>query len=271
MSNKSVLIVGLGNPGIKYQMTRHNIGMLIVKEFAKRMKFPSWTPNQRFNSQLSLQSQSFLLNKNELNKQLIKKHLKKQENQLKFNVNNSSSSSSSSSSSNNGNSNEIMKLKIEKQSNQLMKFPIVDIHLMLPLTYMNLSGSPIRSYMDSNGMKIKNLNNANRLLVITDDITQPIGSIKLKMKGGSGGHNGLQDIENKLRTSNYHRLKIGIAPYDIPNFASQSNKDLASFVLQKFNGIEQSRYLPKVIDHSVELIQNYVHQDVKYVMSRFNK
>jgi PTH1 family peptidyl-tRNA hydrolase len=76
--------------------------------------------------------------------------------------------------------------------------------LIKPATYMNLSGKAVRYWMTKENISISNL------LVISDDLSLPVGSLRMKSKGGAGGHNGLQNIQDMLGTSAYPRIRFGI-------------------------------------------------------------
>ena len=77
--------------------------------------------------------------------------------------------------------------------------------LLKPQTYMNLSGESVRGFVEFFKIKIEDI------LIISDDLDMPIGKLKLRPTGSSGGHNGLKNIELHLNTQNYKRLKIGIS------------------------------------------------------------
>ena len=76
--------------------------------------------------------------------------------------------------------------------------------LLKPSTFMNLSGKAVRYWMDAEKIPLE------RVLIVTDDLAMPFGSLRLRGKGGAGGHNGLGDIETVLKTSGYARLRFGI-------------------------------------------------------------
>jgi PTH1 family peptidyl-tRNA hydrolase len=76
--------------------------------------------------------------------------------------------------------------------------------LLKPATYMNLSGKAVRYWLNKEKISVENL------LVICDDLSLPIGTLRLKSKGGAGGHNGLQNIQDLLGSSVYPRLRFGI-------------------------------------------------------------
>ena len=110
--------------------------------------------------------------------------------------------------------------------------------LIKPLTFMNLSGSVVLETL--NFYKIKNSN----LYVIHDDLDLTIAKIKIKIGGGSSGHNGLESIDNYI-WNKYHRIRIGI---DHPG-----NKDLVSnYVLNKFSKIEKI-----LIDNKLDIVTKY--------------
>ena len=80
-----------------------------------------------------------------------------------------------------------------------------NIILLKPQKYINLSGEVIQKYVDYFKIDISDI------LIISDDLDMPVGKIKLKLSGSSGGHNGLKNIELHLKTKNYKRIKIGIS------------------------------------------------------------
>ena len=77
--------------------------------------------------------------------------------------------------------------------------------LLKPNTFMNLSGKAIKYWLDKEKIPIANL------LVVTDDLNLSFGTLRLKTKGSDGGHNGLKDVQDKLNTTKYSRLRFGIS------------------------------------------------------------
>lgn len=93
-------------------------------------------------------------------------------------------------------------------------------HLLIPTTFMNLSGQAVRACL--NYHKIT----PNEMLVVHDEIDLPPGIIRLKFDGGDGGHNGLKDIIRHLNTKQFYRLRIGVGH-------PGNSKDVADYVLVK--------------------------------------
>lgn len=85
-----------------------------------------------------------------------------------------------------------------------VKYKARILALLKPTTYMNLSGRAVNYYLKKEKIPIENL------LVIVDDIALPLGTIRIKSKGSSGGHNGLSNIADILGTNDYARMRIGI-------------------------------------------------------------
>lgn len=98
------------------------------------------------------------------------------------------------------------------------------VFLMKPLTYMNLSGEAVASFMHFYK------SDPPRLLVVCDDVALPMGRLRLRTEGSDGGHKGLRSIGQCLGTDGYARLRIGIEPTGV------KLRDLKSFVLQKMHG-----------------------------------
>ena len=151
--SKKFLVVGLGNIGVDYALTRHNLGFDVLNYIAKRKE-------------------------------------------LKF---------------------------TELRYGAVTKFNFkgrVFIFLK-PSTYVNKSGDAVKYWMAKEKINLQNL------LVICDDLNIPFGSIRIKTKGSDGGHNGLKDLESKLGTSNYGRLRFGIK--------NETKQNTTQFVLAKWN------------------------------------
>lgn len=105
--------------------------------------------------------------------------------------------------------------------------------LLKPNTYMNLSGKAVKYWMDKEKIPLENV------LVICDDLNIPYGSLRLKPKGSAGGHNGLKDINDKLNTQQYARLRFGVG-----NAFSKGRQ--VDYVLGKWSTEELSKMLEKL-------------------------
>lgn len=156
------LVVGLGNPGDKYENTRHNIGFKVVDALAKELdvKFSS--------SKLA----------------------------------------------------DVAEAKYRSRTLILIK----------PTTFMNLSGKAVNYYLQKEKIPVENL------IVVLDDIALPFGKLRMKLKGGSGGHNGLKDIEAMINTTKYTRLRFGVGhefsqgrqvDYVLGEWSDEENKTIA--------------------------------------------
>lgn len=125
-----------------------------------------------------------------------------------------------------------------------------------PSTYMNLSGKAVKYWMEKENIALDNV------LVITDDINLPFGSIRLKGKGSDGGHNGLKDIQNVLQTSKYNRFRFGVG-------ADFSKGKQVDYVLGKWDD-EQQKAMPDRLKKSTDLIRSFVFAGAKNTMNQFN-
>ncbi|MDX1314893.1 MAG: aminoacyl-tRNA hydrolase, partial [Eudoraea sp.] len=103
-----------------------------------------------------------------------------------------------------------------------------------PSTYMNRSGKAVKYWMDKEKIPLENV------LIITDDINLPFGTLRLKSKGSDGGHNGLKDIQRMLQTNQYHRLRFGVGS----DFSKGKQVD---YVLGKWDTSEEEA-LPERLD-----------------------
>jgi PTH1 family peptidyl-tRNA hydrolase len=131
------------------------------------------------------------------------------------------------------------------------------LHLIKPTTYMNLSGKALNYWMQELKIPVENV------LVIVDDLALPFGTIRLKPKGSSAGHNGLKNIEAVLGHSNYPRIRFGIGD----NFPKGRQVD---YVLSGFEPEEQLE-LPALIAKSIEMIQSFAAVGAELTMTRLNK
>lgn len=122
------------------------------------------------------------------------------------------------------------------------------ILLLLPLTYMNESGTAVRKCIDYYKVPI------HHCLVVLDDADLSFGTLRLREKGSTGGHNGLKSIEAHLGSDQYPRLRIGIGKVQ--------DKPLADHVLEHFSQEEKEK-LPDVVKQSIETIEGWLHKVCK--------
>jgi peptidyl-tRNA hydrolase, PTH1 family len=125
-----------------------------------------------------------------------------------------------------------------------------------PSTYMNLSGKAVKYWLGKENVPIENL------LVVTDDINLSFGSLRLKTKGSSGGHNGLKDIQEKLNTTTYNRFRFGVSN----NFPKGRQVD---YVLSEWND-EESQQLEERFNKSIEIIKSFALSGMNNTMNGFN-
>ena len=184
------LLVGIGNPGKKYNNTRHNIGWKVLDSFN-------------------------LINKSEL--------------------------------ISNKDDYELYQTFYESK----------ELYSLKPITYVNNSGVPLKKI-------IKKLNiNTNEVLIIVDDINLLLGVIRLKERGGAGGHNGLKSIFSEIASNDIPRLRLGIGTSD------RYGEDLVSFVLGKFD-VNETKIVNDMIDRSVEAIDNILSEGFSKAMELTN-
>uniref|UniRef100_UPI0040481DC1 aminoacyl-tRNA hydrolase n=1 Tax=Aliarcobacter sp. TaxID=2321116 RepID=UPI0040481DC1 len=178
------LIVGLGNIGEKYQLTRHNIGFLVIDEITKNLN-TSNINNSNFQSTL-LKSGYNLFSK--------------------------------------------------------------------PTTYMNNSGVAVHAIKEYYKIDLENI------IVIHDDLDLPFGTVKFKVGGGHGGHNGLRSLDAHI-SKEYIRVRIGIGkPAD--------KTDVANYVLSNFSKEELNK-LQDIISHTIKAIEALKTEDIDQVKSKF--
>ena len=185
---KKYLIVGLGNIGLEYDNTRHNIGFQILDHLAEKNKV-LWETKK------------------------------------------------------------LASLSIIKKKGKKFIF-------IKPTTFMNRSGKAVRYWALQEKINIENI------LIVTDDLHLPFGTLRLKGKGSPAGHNGLKDVESELNTPNYARLRFGIGQEKKPF-------DQVKFVLDNWNNNEQKQ-IKERIELCNEIIINFVLEGLNSTMNRFN-
>lgn len=129
--------------------------------------------------------------------------------------------------------------------------------LIKPGTYMNLSGKAVRYWMEQEGIA------ADRLLVVTDDLALPFGAIRIRSKGGAGGHNGLASIIALIGTQDFPRLRFGIGSHFPKGRQSE-------YVLGQWTPEEQ-KALPERVQLAAEAVLHFGLQGVASAMNEFNK
>lgn len=130
--------------------------------------------------------------------------------------------------------------------------------LMKPLSFMNLSGGPVRDMV--NFFKI---DPEKELIVISDDIDLEPGQLRIRKQGSAGGHNGLKDIIQKLGTQNFVRIKIGVG-------AKPQGWDLADHVLSRFPDSER-KLVDEAIREAADAVEKIIAQGPNAAMNEYNR
>ena len=185
------LIIGLGNPGIEYQFTPHNLGFLTIDRLA---------------------------------------------NELGVDVRN-------------------------RQCRALTARGTIgseEVLLAKPETFMNLSGLSVRELVAKN-----EVNPQSDLIVIYDELDLPFGSMRIRQRGGTAGHNGMESVIGALDTQEFLRIRLGIAPDRKP-------KDGAEYVLTPFRK-KQLEIVDQLLDTAAEAVQIVVKEGPAAAMNRFNR
>ncbi|MHC4821908.1 MAG: aminoacyl-tRNA hydrolase [Planctomycetota bacterium] len=129
--------------------------------------------------------------------------------------------------------------------------------LLKPLTFMNRSGLSV-----SEAVRFYKLDATSDLLVVVDDVALPCGSIRIRAEGGTGGHNGLADLQAKLGSADYARLRIGIDP---PGQIPQKD-----YVLGRFRPDQQELVEPALEEAAAAAI-TWIANGTTETMNRFNR
>ena len=176
------VVVGLGNPGPQYILTRHNIGFLFLDKFIKRYPPVSTVEKKEYVS-YTLQTEGTIF------------------------------------------------------------------HLIRPLTFMNLSGRIFDS------LKV-----TDTILLVHDDLDLPLGRLRIRSNGSSGGHKGVKSIMSVLGTKEIPRIRVGIGPKTL---------DAVDFVLSEFSN-EELRIIDEIVDICVDATIAIAKDGITTAMNRFN-
>lgn len=133
----------------------------------------------------------------------------------------------------------------------------VDVRLILPTTYMNESGMSVRRCTERWVADI-----AKDLLVISDDVALPLGTLRLRKRGSSGGHRGLENIEAQLGSQEFPRLRVGVG--------REEGKELARFVLEQFLPNEEGE-LEQVFVKACEMVEAWLQSQVEGRTEKIHK
>ncbi|WP_455950706.1 aminoacyl-tRNA hydrolase [Eubacterium sp.] len=127
--------------------------------------------------------------------------------------------------------------------------------LVKPQTYMNLSGESVRAVMDFYKLDAKS-----DIIVVSDDISLPVGKIRIRTKGSAGGHNGLKSIISHVGTDGFTRIKVGVGA---------NEGDLVKHVLGKFS--KQDRvFVDDAIRDAASAVEVIVMYDAQTAMNKYN-
>jgi peptidyl-tRNA hydrolase, PTH1 family len=130
------------------------------------------------------------------------------------------------------------------------------VHLFIPDSYMNLSGGPVAEVARRKGCQ------ASQILVVSDDFMLPLGTLRLRRGGSSGGHNGLKSIFEVMGTQEIPRLRVGIGP--VPE-----GVDPKEFVLQPFRSGERA-LVEKSLTLAVEAVRKIADVGLEAAMNEYN-
>lgn len=128
--------------------------------------------------------------------------------------------------------------------------------VLKPDTYMNLSGNAVRFWLQKENIPLDNV------MIVTDDLALPFGTLRMKGKGSDAGHNGLKDIQAKLQTQNYPRLRFGISS----DFSKGQQVD---YVLGEWTESERKQ-LPERIDTFAKACLSFCFVGITNTMNSFN-
>ena len=132
-----------------------------------------------------------------------------------------------------------------------------DVEMMTPLTFMNASGEALQEWRREREM------DPAQLLVVTDDVYLPLGALRLRPNGSSGGHRGLESLEAALGSRDYARLRVGVG-------AATESAELREHVLEEF-APEELPVLEEAVRQAADATECWVSQGLLAAMNRFNR
>ena len=133
--------------------------------------------------------------------------------------------------------------------------------LFMPNTFMNNSGDAVKAIVDWYKIDLE------QLFIIVDDIDLPLGKIRFRKKGSSGGHNGLKNIINNLQTESFNRIRIGIG--SPPLFEKTNNFNTISHVLGNISS-KENLILDKVYKKLIESLEQLNNKNEDYIINELN-
>jgi PTH1 family peptidyl-tRNA hydrolase len=131
------------------------------------------------------------------------------------------------------------------------------VELMRPLTYMNRAGEALEHWIHGNQGRPADL------LVVTDDVYLPVGAVRMRARGSSGGHRGIESIEAALGTLEFARLRVGVG-------RAESSAQLREHVLEEFEREELPR-LVEAVGQAADAVECWVREGIQVAMNRFNR
>lgn len=133
------------------------------------------------------------------------------------------------------------------------------VDLAKPQTYMNRSGYSLRCLAERWSY------DASNILVVYDEVSLPLGRLRVRAKGSPGGHRGMESVIENLRTAEVPRMRLGIAPIE----AESEDNDLSEFVLGKFDD-EELKVVEKEVQRAADACLSWLDHGVTEAMNRFN-
>ena len=130
------------------------------------------------------------------------------------------------------------------------------VTLVKPTTYMNLSGKAVNYYLQAEKIESENI------LIVTDDLALPFGTLRMRTKGSDGGHNGLKHIIQTLNSSQFTRIRFGVG-----NEFSKGNQ--VDYVLGEWSS-EEEEQLKERIETSIEMVKSFVAIGAPQTMTQYN-
>ncbi len=194
------IVVGLGNPGEEYELTRHNVGRMVVELLHKRIGASDWRDDKKLRAKISQGS-------------------------------------------------------VEKNKN---------VKLVLPDNYMNRSGGSVAPL-------VKSKKQAERLIVVQDDIDLGVGALKIVFNRGSGGHRGVDSVICSLKTKSFVRVRVGVLPLTpTGKLKKPKGKDkVYGFILRKLSK-KDLELIKKSVEYASDAVEFIIKNGYIKAMCEYN-
>jgi PTH1 family peptidyl-tRNA hydrolase len=135
-----------------------------------------------------------------------------------------------------------------------------DVVLAKPLSYMNLSGGPVKALLEKHALTAKDL------IVVYDDLDLPWMSIRIRIRGSAGGHRGVESVIRALGSNEFTRVRLGVSPVDL----ERPLGDATGFLLSPFRRSQQKE-VEELVGRGADAVRSILAEGAAKAMTKFNR